>query len=95
MQVDIHAPYKDRVRQALGDPNLRVAVSKATDRMANARNASMDEIEGERLRSQLRQMKQNVLRNWPDYLQDLEDEPASERLRRPLGRGHRRCAANC
>ncbi len=72
MQVDIHAPYKDRVRQALGDPNLRVAVSKATDRMANARNASMDEIEGERLRSQLRQMKQNVLRNWPDYLQDLE-----------------------
>ena len=72
MQVDIHAPYKDRVRQALGDPNLRVAVSKATDRMANARDASMDAIEGERLRTQLRQIKQNVLRNWPDYLQELE-----------------------
>ncbi len=72
MQVDIHAPYKDRIRQALGDPNLRVAVSKATDRMANARDASMDAIEGERLRTQLRQMKQNVLRNWPDYLQELE-----------------------
>ena len=53
-------------------PNLRAAVSKATDRMASARDASMDAIEGERLRTQLRQMKQNVLRNWPDYLQELE-----------------------
>lgn len=72
MQVDIHAPYKNRVQQALGDPNLRVAVSKATDRMTNARLASMDAIEGQRLRSQVRQMKEHVLRNWPDYLEQLE-----------------------
>lgn len=72
MQVDIHAPYKDRVQQALSDPNLRVAVSKATDRMADARQVAMEEIEGERLRSQVRQMKEHVLRNWPDFLLQLE-----------------------
>ena len=72
MQVDIHAPYKDRVQQALSDPNLRVAVSKATDRMSNARHASMDAIDGQKLRSQVRQMKEHVLSNWPDYLQQLE-----------------------
>ena len=72
MQVDIHAPYKDRVQQALSDPNLRVAVSKATDRMSDARHASMGAIEGQQLRTQVRQMKENVLRNWPDYLQQLE-----------------------
>ena len=72
MQVDINAPYKDRIKQALGDPNLRVAVSKATDRMDNARRASMDAVDGQKLRTQVRQMKENVLRNWPDYLMQLE-----------------------
>ena len=72
MQVDINAPYKDRIKQALGDPNLRVAVSKATDRMDNARRAAMDAVDGQKLRTQVRQMKENVLRNWPDYLMQLE-----------------------
>lgn len=72
MQVDFHAAYKDRVQQALGDPNLRVAVSKATDKMDNARQASMDAIDGQKLRSQVRQMKEHVIRNWPDYLLQLE-----------------------
>ena len=72
MQVNIHAPYKDRVQQALGDPNLRIAVSKATDRMTNARLASMGAVEGQQLRSQVRKMKEHVLSNWPDYLEQLE-----------------------
>ena len=72
MQVNIHAPYKDRVKQALNDPNLRVAVSNATDRMTNARLDAMGAVEGEQLRSQVRKMKEHVLSNWPDYLEQLE-----------------------
>ena len=72
MQVDFHAPYKDRVQQALSDPNLRSAVSRATDRMSNARQDSMDAVEGQKLRTQVRQMKEHVLRNWPEYLEQLE-----------------------
>ncbi len=72
MQINIHAPYKDRVQQALGDSNLRAAVSKATDRMTDARLAAMGAIEGQTLRAQVRQMKEHVLRQWPDYLLQLE-----------------------
>ena len=72
MQVDFHAPYKDRVQQALSDPNLRSAVSRATDRMSNARHDSMDAVDGQKLRTQVRQMKEHVLRNWPEYLEQLE-----------------------
>lgn len=72
MTVNINAPYKERIRQALADPNLRVAVSRATDRMTNARIDSMGAVEGQKLRQQVRQMKEHVLRHWPDYLEQLE-----------------------
>ena len=72
MQVDLNAPYKNRVQQALNNPNLRTAVSKATDRMTDARRAAMGAVEEQVLRDQVRKMKQHVLRNWPDYLEQLE-----------------------
>lgn len=70
--VDINAPYKERIQQALADPKLRGTVSNATDRMTDARIGSMGAVAGQRLRDQVRQMKEHVLAHWPEYLEQLE-----------------------
>ena len=70
--VDINAPYKERIQQALADPKLRGTVSNATDRMTDARIGSMGAVAGQRLRDQVRQMKEHVLGHWPEYLEQLE-----------------------
>ena len=72
MTVNINAPYKERVAQALGDPLLSQAVVHATDGLSAKRVQSMGAVDGERLRSQVRQMKEDVLRHLPDYLEQLE-----------------------
>jgi L-lactate dehydrogenase complex protein LldF len=72
MTVDIHAPYKTRVKQALGDRHLGVALTRGTDRLVNGRLQSMTAINGEQLRDQVRQMKEHALRHLPAYLEQLE-----------------------
>jgi L-lactate dehydrogenase complex protein LldF len=72
MTVDYHAPYKKRVEQALSDRHLSVALTRATDRMVNGRIQSMTAIDGQKLRDQVRQMKEHTLRHLPAYLEQLE-----------------------
>ena len=72
MSVDVHAPFKKRVAQALADPALHSAVERATRRMVAARAAAMAAVDGERLRDQTRQMKEYVLRHLPELLEQLE-----------------------
>ena len=70
--VDLHASYKDRVQRALEDPFLKTALSRATERMSNQRNNAMQAVDGEELRTQVRSMKEHVLRNLPDLLEEFE-----------------------
>jgi L-lactate dehydrogenase complex protein LldF len=72
MTVDYYAPYKKRVEQALGDRHLSIALTRATDRMVNGRIQSMNAVDGQKLRNQVRQMKEHTLRHLPAYLEQLE-----------------------
>jgi len=70
--IHLEAPFKERVTTALGDKHLAPAVVRATDRLFLARFNAMGSVDGELLRAQTRQMKEDVLRNLPDYLEKLE-----------------------
>ena len=70
--IDLHLPYDTRVDRALGNRHLRTALERATGRMAGQRVAAMTAVDGERLRDQMRQMKEHALRNLPDLLEQLE-----------------------
>ncbi|MBX3053469.1 MAG: iron-sulfur cluster-binding protein [Caldilineaceae bacterium] len=70
--INLEAPFKERVASALADKHLAPAVVRATDRFVLARQKAMTSIDGELLRTQTRQMKEDVLRNLPDYLEKLE-----------------------
>jgi L-lactate dehydrogenase complex protein LldF len=72
MSVDIHAPYKTRVKQAIGDRHLSVALTRGTDRLVNGRIQAMTAVDGEKLRDEVRQMKEHTLRHLPGYLEELE-----------------------
>src|SRR5512134_1392158 len=70
--IDLHLPYDTRVDKALGNRHLRTALERATGRMAGQRVAAMTAVDGERLRAQMRQMKEHALRHLPDLLEQLE-----------------------
>jgi L-lactate dehydrogenase complex protein LldF len=72
MTIDLHAPYKNRVDAALGNAHLKTALERSTKRMSGQRVAAMNAVDGQQLRSQVRQMKEYVLRNLPDLLETLE-----------------------
>jgi len=70
--IDLTLPYKTRVKDALGNKHLKVALERSTGRMAGQRVAAMNAVDAPRLRNQVRQMKEYVLRNLPDLLEQLE-----------------------
>lgn len=70
--IDLTLPYKTRVKDALGNKHLKVALERSTGRMAGQRVAAMNAVDAPRLRSQMRQMKEHVLRSLPDLLEQLE-----------------------
>ncbi len=70
--IDLTLPYKTRVKDALGNKHLKIALERSTGRMAGQRVAAMSAIDAPRLRNQVRQMKEYVLRNLPDLLEQLE-----------------------
>ena len=72
MTIDLNAPYKNRVETALNNAHLKTALDRSTRRMSGQRVAAMDAVNGEALRTQVRQMKEYVLRNLPDLLESLE-----------------------
>ncbi|MFN2165778.1 MAG: LutB/LldF family L-lactate oxidation iron-sulfur protein [Anaerolineae bacterium] len=72
MPINLHAPYKNRIDSALNNAHLKTALNRSTGRMSASRVAAMGAVDGQRLRSQVRQMKEYVLRNLPDLLETLE-----------------------
>jgi L-lactate dehydrogenase complex protein LldF len=70
--INLEAPYKARVKNALTNPQLKTALARATGRMAVQRLTAMTAVEGEQLRNQVRQMKESVIRNLPALLEELE-----------------------
>lgn len=70
--INLRAPWKQRVRRSLGDKHLRTALTRATTRMHAKYEAAMGAIDSEVLRAQMRQMKEHVLRNLPDLLEQFE-----------------------
>jgi L-lactate dehydrogenase complex protein LldF len=70
--IDLHAPYKTRVADALNNPHLKTALTRATGRMTLQRLTAMTAVDGQRLRDQVRQMKEYVIRHLPDLLEQLE-----------------------
>jgi L-lactate dehydrogenase complex protein LldF len=70
--VDLSLPYKTRVHDALTNRHLKTALERATGRRAGQRTGAMAAVDGETLRSQVRQMKEHVMRQLPDYLEQLE-----------------------
>lgn len=70
--INLHAPYKERVQTALHDQHLQIALSRTAGRFSTAREQSMAAVDGQRLRDQVRQMKEYALRNLPDLLEELE-----------------------
>ncbi len=72
MPVDIHAPFPERVQQALADPHLHTAIHRAMERMAVARTRALAATDAATMRAQMRRMKAHVLRHLPQYLETLE-----------------------
>ncbi|MBU6351085.1 MAG: iron-sulfur cluster-binding protein [Chloroflexi bacterium] len=72
--IDLSLPYKKRVDDALHNKQLKVALDRATGRMAGQRVAAMGAVDAPRLRAQVRQMKEHVLRTWPELLEQLETQ---------------------
>lgn len=70
--IDLHAPYDTRVRDALSNPHLKTALNRSTIRLSNQRVAALQAVDGQRLRAQTRQMKEDVLRRLPDLLEQFE-----------------------
>ena len=70
--IDLTLPYKTRVQDALGNKHLKSALERSTGRMDGQRVAAMTAVDGQLLRSQVRQMKEHVIRNLPDLLEQLE-----------------------
>lgn len=75
--IDLHLPYETRVANALGNRHLKTALERSTGRMATQRVAAMAAVDGERLRSQTRQMKEHVIRHLPELLETLETNLAA------------------
>jgi L-lactate dehydrogenase complex protein LldF len=70
--IDLHAPFQTRVQTALNNPHLKTALNRSTIRLSSARVASLQAVDGQRLRDQTRQMKEHVLRHLPDLLEQFE-----------------------
>ena len=71
-KIDLNAPYKKRIQDALGNKHLKSAVGRTVAHLDASRRRAMGAIDGEKLRDQVRQMKEHVLRNWPALLEELE-----------------------
>jgi L-lactate dehydrogenase complex protein LldF len=72
--IDLHAPYTQRVHDALHDKNMSTVLSRSTLGLSNSRVAAMGAVDGQRLRDQTRQMKEYVIRHLPDLLEQFEQK---------------------
>ena len=70
--IDIHAPFKTRVQQAVSNPHLADTLTRATLHLKEQKRLSLEELEAQRLRDQMRQMKAYSLRNLPSLLEQFQ-----------------------
>jgi len=73
MAVDSSAPYGTRVAQALADEGLRTALERATGRLRSHRLAAIAAIDYDRLRDEVRAVREYSVSNLPTLLQRLEE----------------------
>ena len=72
--INLYAPFQQRVDDALGNKHQKIALNRMAGNMSNARARAMGEVDGETLRSQVRQMKEYVVRHLPDLLVEFENQ---------------------
>ncbi len=72
MQVDVNASYTARVKQALADENLRIALDRATSRLSGKRAQAMAVVDAVRIRHEARAIRETAVANLPSLLQELE-----------------------
>ncbi len=72
MQVDVNASYAARVKQALADENLRIALDRATSRLSGKRAQAMAVVDAVRIRHEARAIRETAVANLPSLLQELE-----------------------
>ena len=85
MKIDIDAPFRTRVRQALADPDLQIALDRATAQLAERRLTALAAVDAELMRDEGRSVRERALRRLPDLLEELEAKLTSQRLYRALG----------
>ena len=54
MSIDIDAPYKSRIREALSDSNVRGAVNRAMSQLADRRERAVAAIDNDTMRDEAR-----------------------------------------
>ena len=72
MTIDLDAPYRTRIRQALGDADLKSALDQATARLARRRLTALDAVDAELMRDEGRSVRERAIRRLPDLLEELE-----------------------
>ena len=72
MSIDIDAPYKSRIREALSDSNVRGAVNRAMSQLADRRERAVAAIDNDTMRDEAREIREHSIRNLPKLLRELE-----------------------
>ena len=72
MKVDVEAPYRTRIRQALEDTDVRSAVDRAMSQLAERREHAVAAVDNERMRVDARAAREEAIRQLPNLLEELE-----------------------
>ena len=72
MSIDIDAPYKSRIREALADTHVRGAVNQAMGQLADRREKAVAAIDNDVMREEAREIREHSIRNLPSLLRELE-----------------------
>ncbi len=72
MIVDVGAPYKTRIKQALADEALRAALDRAMARLSERRAEAVAAVDSVRLRDDARATRQFAIEHLPELLEQLE-----------------------
>jgi L-lactate dehydrogenase complex protein LldF len=72
VKIDIDAPYRTRVRQALADADLKSALDLATSQLAARRLTALAAVDAELMRSEGRAVRERAIRRLPELLEEFE-----------------------
>jgi L-lactate dehydrogenase complex protein LldF len=72
MKIDVGATYDTRVRQALDDERLRLALERATGRLVERRAAAIAAVDNDRFRNEARAVREYTVQHLPTLLEQLE-----------------------